>query len=138
MIEHVTFTDAAHTTCNAVIDGISWTGIRLDSDTGQAKAVADWIAAGNVPEPYVAPPAPIPPISKAQALLWLRTIGKSEADVEAAIAAIPDADARAVAEIEWKYREPFHRAHPLFDQLGAALGLSSAQIDDAFRTAALL
>lgn len=81
---------------------------------------------------------PIPAISKAQCLLWLLTINKTEADIDALIAAIPDAGNRAVAQIVWKHREPFHRSHPLFNQIGADLGLSPSQIDDAFRAAALL
>lgn len=83
-----------------------------------------WLAAGGVPDPYVAPPAPVPTITKAQALLYLLSIGKTEADVEAVIATIADANARAVAQIEWDYRQPFHADHPLFVQLGPAIGIT--------------
>lgn len=95
-----------------------------------------WIEAGGVPESYVAPPAPVPTISKAQALLYLLSIGRSDADVRAAIAAISDATERAVAEIEWDHRQPFHHDHPLFVQLGPAIGITD--MASAFREAAVL
>lgn len=66
----------------------------------------------------------VPPITKAQALLYLLSIGKTEADVLTAISTISDATSRAVAEIEWKYRQPFHHGHPLFASLGPAVGIS--------------
>jgi len=44
----------------------------------------------------------------------------------------------AAALIEWEYSQEVKRTHPLVGQLGAALGLNSAQIDAAFRAAALL
>lgn len=84
------------------------------------------------------PPAPVPAITKAQCLLWLLQQGKTEADVDAAIAAITDSEARSVAEIEWKYRQPFHSDHPLFAQLAPALGIDVSALPDAFRAAAQL
>lgn len=65
-----------------------------------------------------------PTITKAQALLYLLSIGKTEADVLTAISTISDAISRAVAEIEWNYRQPFHHDHPLFASLGPAVGIS--------------
>jgi hypothetical protein len=81
---------------------------------------------------------PIPTITKAQALLWLLSVGKTAANVQTAINEIADATARSVAQIEWDERQPFRRSHPLFDAIGGALGLSAGQIDAAFRAAALL
>lgn len=87
------------------------------------------------PEPE-APPAQIPAITKAQALLYLLSIGKTEADVLAAIATISDPTERTVAEIEWNYRQPFRHDHPLFAALGPAVGITD--MEAAFRVAALL
>lgn len=81
---------------------------------------------------------PVPTISKAQALLWLLQQGKTEADIDALVAAIPDDGQRAVAEIEWKYRQPFHHDHPLFAALAPAVGISVDGLPTAFRAAALL
>lgn len=79
---------------------------------------------------------PVPAITKAQALLYLLSIGKTEADVLAAIATISDPAERAVAEIEWNYRQPFRHDHPLFAALGPAVGITD--MEAAFRVAALL
>jgi hypothetical protein len=84
--------------------------------------------------------APIPDISKRQALTWLISIGKTEADVLKAINAIADATARARALIDWNYPDgPFKRSNPMFDTFGPTLGIATrAQMDGAFRAAAAL
>lgn len=81
-------------------------------------------------------PEPVPAITKAQAVLYLKSIDKTEADVLAAIAAISDPTERSVAEIEWNYRQPFRHDHPLFAALGPAVGITD--MEEAFRAAALL
>lgn len=80
-------------------------------------------------------PNPVPTITKAQALLYLLSNGKTEADVEAELAKL-DSYARAVAEIEWRYRLTFHHDHPLFSALGPLLGITD--MEAAFRIAATL
>lgn len=85
---------------------------------------------------FLRPPDPVPAITKAQALLHLLSIGKTEADVLSAIATISDPTERAVAEIEWNYRQPFRHDHPLFAALGPAVGITD--MEAAFREAALL
>lgn len=95
-----------------------------------------WLADGNVPSPYIPPPQPVPTITKAQALLYLLSIGKTNADVNAAIASIADPTQRAIAEIEWTFRQPFHHDHPLFIALGPAVGITD--LEAAFRIAAAL
>lgn len=104
-----------------------------------AEAVADptfqtLIESFDIETPVVS----IPNISKAQALLWLLSIGKFEADVIAAVNTIPDPMSRQVALIEWNYKQPFVRSDPLFDSLGAALGLTPLQLDAAFIAASVL
>lgn len=81
-------------------------------------------------------PPPVPTITKAQALLYLLAIGKTNADVVSAIATIADPVRRAVAAIEWDYRQPFHHDHPLFVSLGPALGITD--MEAAFRVASTL
>lgn len=55
--------------------------------------------------------------------------------VPAAIAAIPDPVHRGLAQIEWDDSLEFERHRPLLIQLGAALGLDSAALDQLFITA---
>lgn len=82
---------------------------------------------------------PVPPITKRQALTWLLTIGKSDADVTAAIDTIPDQRARAQALIDWAYPDhPYQRSNPLFDQLAPLLGLTPQQMDAAFISASAM
>ncbi len=84
---------------------------------------------------FLNPPPPVPTISKAQALLYLLMIGKTEADVDAEIAKL-EPSARAVATIEWKHRLTLHHDHPLFIALGPLLGITD--MEAAFRIAATL
>lgn len=56
----------------------------------------------------------------------------------AAIAAIPDAQQRMLAQIEWDDSPAYERQSPLVQQVGAALGLSDEQIDNLFVTASTL
>lgn len=99
------------------------------------QATADLKAAPIVAAFDIDSAIPVPTISKAQALLYLLSIGKTEADVDAEIAKL-EPSARAVAQIEWKHRQPFHHDHPLFIALGPLLGIND--MEAAFRMAATL
>jgi hypothetical protein len=57
--------------------------------------------------------------------------------VIAAIAGMPSPQKQA-AEIEWEYSNSLKRSQPLVSQLGAALGLNTAQLDALFLTASTL
>lgn len=57
--------------------------------------------------------------------------------VDAAINAMPE-PAKSAARIEWDYSSAVQRHNGFVAQLGPALGLSSAQIDDLFRAASKL
>lgn len=80
----------------------------------------------------------VPSIMRAQALLWLLTIGKTDKDIETEIGKFTDVKARNAALIEWRYRDTFHRGHPLINSIGTAFGLDSAQLDAAFWAASEL
>lgn len=58
--------------------------------------------------------------------------------VTATIDAIPDDRDRTVAKIEWEYAPKFERDHHLIAQVGAALGLTEAQIDTMWKQALTL
>lgn len=55
-----------------------------------------------------------------------------------AIATIPDAQQRNLAQIEWEDSPAYERQSPLVQQVGAALGLTDQQIDNLFVTASTL
>lgn len=99
-------------------------------ETNEANAAPD-IAYAIANPPVIV--APVPDAIRSAALrYWLNAAGLRAA-VEAAVAAA-DQDTRDA----WAFEINIRRDHPLVVQLGAALGLTSAQIDDAFRAAALL
>lgn len=73
-------------------------------------------------------------VTRRQARQALLLAGKLDS-VPAAIAAIPDPVHRGLAQIEWDDSLEFERHRPLLIQLGAALGLDSAALDQLFITA---
>jgi hypothetical protein len=80
-------------------------------------------------------PTPIPrTASMRQARLALLQIGKLSA-VDTAIAALPS-PAKEAAQIEWEYATEVTRDSALMQQLAAAIGLTEADLDSLFTTAA--
>ena len=89
-----------------------------------------------VPEPEV---VPVPDsITATQIRLWLVRNGISMEQVYAAIAAIPDPQSRAEAEVLWEYAPYIERSNPLVEMLGVGFNMDSAAIDNAFREAILI
>lgn len=68
-------------------------------------------------------------VTSTQGKLTLHAMGKL-ADVEAALAGLPT-DQAVPAGIKWNAPN-WYRADPLFDMVGQAVGLSPADIDEAF------
>lgn len=119
------------------IDGIEM-NVPDDMSNRHRQLVAEWEAAGNTIPAYEPQPQPLAPLTRRQLRLGLLANGITTADVEAAIAATPDAMDRAVAEIEWADASAYERDHHLIEQVGTALGLSPEQIDTMWETALAL
>lgn len=87
----------------------------------------------------VARPEEVPAtVTPWQFFTWLwQNKGVTEAHVRALLVTLPEAQ-RVQAEIDIDRAESFHRAHPLLTQFGATLGMTEAEIDDAFRAMARL
>lgn len=82
--------------------------------------------------------SPVPQsVSPYQFRVWLIRAGVSLAQVDAMIDALPS-QARDEARVAWEYGLEVRRDHPLVSQFAAALGMSEAQVDQAFREAAAL
>ena len=75
-------------------------------------------------------------ITARQAKLALLQIGKL-ADVTAAISKL-ESPIKEQVEIEWEYAADIYRNNGFIDILGAAIGLSDAQLDDLFLQASKL
>lgn len=111
------------------------------------KALYDSLTAGEgtavqpapQPQPQPEPPAPVPvpaSVTATQIRLWLVRSGISMAQVDAAIAAIPDNQARSEAAVLWEYAPYVERTNPLVAAIAAGFGMNSESIDQAFREAA--
>lgn len=121
-----TFTDNS----NSVVDRINANGSYESCLVG---SIADWIAEGNTPEPYVAPPAaPIRVITMRQARLALNAANLLTT-VNAAVAASSEQ-----VKIEWEYAQELKRDWPTLIAMVEALELSEADIDALFLAASTL
>jgi response regulator RpfG family c-di-GMP phosphodiesterase len=65
------------------------------------------------------------------------TMAGLKSAIEALIESLPDPTKTVVHE-KWEYGNTVKRYHPQTIQLATAMGISSAQIDDIFRTAATI
>lgn len=92
-------------------------------------------------------PAPLSPAAKRAAMpmltarqirLGLLQNGVTGAQVESALAAIPDQTERETALIEWEYATQFYRTHPLIDAMAAAFSWTPEQVDTLWVAAAAL
>lgn len=79
----------------------------------------------------------MPVITKRQLRLTLVRNGISLAQVEAAIAAMPDGLPKQEAEIEWADASEFRRLHPTLLLVAQALCLSEEQVDAMWEEAVL-
>ena len=98
------------------------TGIIIDCVTGEARQV-------DVPDTSASIPDRVTPRQAKLALLNAGLLDDTEALINAADKA---------TQIAWNNALEFLRTDPLITTLGAALGLSDAQIDDLFIQAAQL
>jgi hypothetical protein len=110
-----------------------------------------WLAAGNTPDPYVAPPPAVPDsISDRQFFQQLAIIGiitedqalaSNAAVIPPPLLAIIDAmpsEQQFAAKMLVSGATVFERSHPMTIAIGAAYGMSSDQVDEFFREAAAL
>lgn len=67
----------------------------------------------------------------------LTLTGISQESIGTLIASLPEPQ-KTVATIQWEYGNYIVRSHPLISTMGAALGLTSEQIDNVFISAAQL
>lgn len=77
-------------------------------------------------------------ISARQVRLWLLDNGIFLTQVDNAIDTIEDTLLKEKTKVEWEYAPYIERNHPLIESLAQYLGLTSAQIDQAFIDASQL
>jgi hypothetical protein len=81
------------------------------------------------------PPPKPESVTPAQIRLWLISNGISLDTVAQMIASIQDDTTRAAAQVRWEYGLVVLRDDPLVQQMGAALGFTTEQMDAAFLAA---
>lgn len=91
-------------------------------------------SADDLPELPVVPAS----VTARQIRLWLVRHGVSLSGIDAALDAIPDAQQRAEAKVEWEFAPYVERNHPMLVAIAGTLGLTESQVDDAFREAATI
>lgn len=139
MLQSLTFRRTDGTLVGQV-NGLPYHLVEGDPLWGVAQAIAADMGDELPMElPLEPQPAPMPAITARQLRLALLGLGLTGAQVEAQIAAMPGTPAqREAAMIEWEYATTYQRDHPLVALLGAALGMTEAQIDNAWHGAAAL
>lgn len=80
-----------------------------------------------IPEPEV--PSNV---SARQVRIWLIQNGISLQQVENAINSMEDPVLREITRVEWEYAPYIERSHPMLVPLSSLLGLTQAQLDQAF------
>lgn len=89
----------------------------------------DWLAEGNTPEPYVAPPAPVPStVSRFQARAALAQTGHFD-EVASHMATLP---ATNIQRLAWEDAAQFDRKSPTLQNIAQVLGLDDAELDALF------
>ena len=123
-------------------DGLVETFLRLDLPLGwQPPEGFSLIPDDQLPAGWSKIPQEIPApstITATQIRLWLVNNGFSMNQIYDIISQIPDPLLKAQIEVQWEYAPYVERDHPMINTLGASLGLSSEQIDQAFREASVL
>ena len=94
---------------------------------------AEWLAT----QPPIVQPEPVPQsVSKRQLRAACIHAGIMPEQVAAALAKIADPVASALAVNDWDCATEYERGHPLIAQMATVFGLTSAQVDALFRSAA--
>ena len=100
----------------------------------------DWEIEDIPPTPEPEPDALVGPpsiVTMRQARLALLAVDLLD-NVDAAIAAIPNATQRRAAQIEWEYAQTVDRNSSFTQQMAIGLALSAEQLDNLFTQAAQL
>ena len=104
------------------------------NNTDYAKYLA-WVAEGNTPLPYVAPPPPpVLRVKMGQVRKALILKGVALAEVDGILDKLPEPQ-RSLAKVDWEFEPYVDRNNPLALAVAAAKGWTAAQVDDLFTLA---
>jgi hypothetical protein len=109
------------------------TGLYANAQPGYAE---EWLEDANAEVVvFRNPPAPFRDIPRPSFLFMMSKMGITETQVEGLIGQMPAGDARDLALIVFKNQQTFKRDNTLLQTLTAAAGLTSEQVDTAWRAA---
>ena len=108
--------------------------------TGQTIALVDGTLTivhtlEDAPPPPPEPPPPFQDLQRPSFLFMMGKLGITEEQVEELIGQMPEGDARDLALIVFRNQPTFKRDNALLQTLTEAVGLTSEQVDTAWRTA---
>lgn len=122
-----------------------------DPDNRDWQSYQEWLGAGNTPDPYVAPPAPVPNITRRQFVQQMAVqgiIAQSDAIGLVSNGTMPAALASVIAKLPTGEQfaanmfilsgDDFVRSSQLVNDIAAAYGWTAAQTDAFFKAAAAL
>lgn len=84
----------------------------------------------NTIPPYVAPPAPVPPIPRLGFWLAAAEIGVTKAGVKAHIDAMPEGVEKQQAIVYFEDAQNYRRTDPLLNQMAEVENITQSQLDD--------
>jgi len=109
-------------------DGISRVSFLADAEGPYQDVYHAWLEAGNVTEPYVPPPPPVP----FQVPMWaVRTVLQNDGLFDQAQALINETSDVALKNV-WEYGNFADRNSRAINVLAIELGLTDAQVDQMF------
>lgn len=104
-------------------------GVEQWHDVHTSREYLQWLAEGNTPEPYVAPPPPIPQsVTRFQALATLAAGGWLDV-VHTYIDALPRTD---ITRLAFENATDWERSSPTVNALAQMLGLTDTEVDALF------
>jgi len=108
--------------------------IPFDGGNRDYQEYLEWLAEGNEPEPYVAPPAP--PVTQVTA--YQAKIQLSRSGLYDSVVTTVNTSDNPELKIAWEVATTFERNSPFILALQPELGLTDAQVDDLFQQASLI
>lgn len=84
----------------------------------------------NTIPPYVAPPAPVPPIPRLGFWLAAAEVGVTKAGVKAHIDAMPEGVEKQQAIVYFEDAQLYRRTDPLLNQMAELENITQSQLDD--------
>ena len=111
------------------IDGNFYKVGTNETHSPESPEFLQWLATGNVPEPYVSPPPAVPTtVTRFQALAVLAAGGY----LDTVRTYINTLDVNNIQRLAWENATDWERTSPTLNALAAMLNLTDTQVDDLF------